>query len=587
MKALKEKRVSLRSFLRRGLVILSLFALVFASCSDSSGGTDNTGGTGGTNPPAPKVISISIIQQPTATNYQGTRADLTGLVAEVLMEGSSTPIRETDISKFTTLPGYIDRAGVNNGDLTLMYLGQAADAMTTKLILPKVIPVTKIEVTQDKQVAWFADQRPDFSGLTLDLTYEGTWDGGAKYVRKSQKMTPAYPNVTYTDIQAKKKVTVTVGPLVGGTTIASPNDSTTTNWENNARSTDFPISAYYEVLGVTVKGIGDYEYYDDNFSKFFNAGSTAVIRGNKSIYPNEIDPDKVYNELKASGVTFEVSYKGTEEKHTLTMDEFVANSKWYYEQQGLGNGVTVANTYMLDMIVAGSDGFKIETTRDGVPVGGGARIFNIIADDELTWNVHLEYAPGNYNTSASLAKVTVPLQMYIFGGDIRKKYNGPTEVTIEGGDGLNATGTNLGIRQIHGSEVTAINQKWKLEGNYAKGRDQKWKVIDITAQMFSDGWFGSSAVAIRDGLGGWASVATHGYQGITGGGGASVINDYNMSVNLNANYEPYLANNGLTSGFYSAGKGQYARTFPLPVYYRGGYIEDDADSTITVDLLVK
>jgi len=61
MKALKEKRIGLRSLWRRGLVILSLFALVFASCDS----TDDDNKT--TTPPSEVwhgVSSIQIIQQP-------------------------------------------------------------------------------------------------------------------------------------------------------------------------------------------------------------------------------------------------------------------------------------------------------------------------------------------------------------------------------------------------------------------------------------------------------------------------------------------------------------------------------------------
>jgi len=70
MKALKEKRISLRSLWRRGLVILSLFALVFVSCSDSSGSTDETTATG------PYPISVEIYNGSLGTQYEGTYFDM-------------------------------------------------------------------------------------------------------------------------------------------------------------------------------------------------------------------------------------------------------------------------------------------------------------------------------------------------------------------------------------------------------------------------------------------------------------------------------------------------------------------------------
>ena len=62
MKALKEKRISLRSLWRRSLVILSLLALVFVACGDGDG-------DGGSNAVwATSVVSIT--GTPTNNSYQ-------------------------------------------------------------------------------------------------------------------------------------------------------------------------------------------------------------------------------------------------------------------------------------------------------------------------------------------------------------------------------------------------------------------------------------------------------------------------------------------------------------------------------------
>jgi len=99
MKALKEKRISLRSLWRRGLVILSLFALVFASCSDSS-----SGGSSSSN--GPRAIGFAIVSGPTNNQYMGQEVDLTGLVVYVrTAEGGSRTVRyEDEPDKFTTNP---------------------------------------------------------------------------------------------------------------------------------------------------------------------------------------------------------------------------------------------------------------------------------------------------------------------------------------------------------------------------------------------------------------------------------------------------------------------------------------------------
>jgi len=73
MKALKEKRISLRSLWRRGLVILSLFALVFASCGDSSSGGDSSVSDG------KRIVKVELLTGPTVDQYLGRPVDLEGV----------------------------------------------------------------------------------------------------------------------------------------------------------------------------------------------------------------------------------------------------------------------------------------------------------------------------------------------------------------------------------------------------------------------------------------------------------------------------------------------------------------------------
>ena len=94
MKALKEKRISLRSLWRRGLVILSLFALVFASCGESSG-VDESGG--------PTIARIKVRDNPKNDQYFGMPVDLTGTTLEVWYTDGKKEI-VTDTSKFTAYP---------------------------------------------------------------------------------------------------------------------------------------------------------------------------------------------------------------------------------------------------------------------------------------------------------------------------------------------------------------------------------------------------------------------------------------------------------------------------------------------------
>ena len=109
MKALKEKRIGLRSLWRRGLVILSLFALVLASCDDTSGG-------GGSSAPSGKVpLEINVIKQPANVSYEGLKVDVTGIQIEArYADNPNKWVPVTDLSQYGVWPKYTQRF---SGDL--------------------------------------------------------------------------------------------------------------------------------------------------------------------------------------------------------------------------------------------------------------------------------------------------------------------------------------------------------------------------------------------------------------------------------------------------------------------------------------
>jgi len=116
MKALKEKRIGLRSLWRRGLVILSLFALVFASCSnETTDGTNNSVSSG-------KVpLEIRVVTPPTKPSYEGIAVDTTGMEIEVRYDSDPNKfVKVTDLSKFGILPKYAQRVGASGNKGTYM-----------------------------------------------------------------------------------------------------------------------------------------------------------------------------------------------------------------------------------------------------------------------------------------------------------------------------------------------------------------------------------------------------------------------------------------------------------------------------------
>jgi hypothetical protein len=214
MKALKEKRIGLRSLLRRGLVILSLFALVFASCADS-GGDDTPTGTN--PPPAAKYLParIEIVSQPTVNSYEGKPVDLTGLEVRVYYDGGpeNNQTLTTKNATFSTYPhtavGVIatdgtDTLWVPQLQYTLLWYSKDADKVFTEIIKldtkgKTVVPIARAETwTQldppdtypvygddDPSLAWsrglrlvgdldakiYVDDYPDFSKYRMQAEY--------------------------------------------------------------------------------------------------------------------------------------------------------------------------------------------------------------------------------------------------------------------------------------------------------------------------------------------------------------------------------------------------------------------------------
>jgi len=207
MKALKEKRVSLRSLFRRSLVILSLLALVFASCGDSGSSNGNGNGPGTeppveppVEPPAKVVSAIVILQQPQVESYQGMKPQLDGLIADVIFtDGSKLTWEEYNPAspQFYAIPNYADKPSYEwdfdaeaedetsveawvNGDTpnSIPYAPQlfqigftGSSGVSTGLMIPLVIPATNIEVDDNGPKILYSDERTLYGDWKYWMTY--------------------------------------------------------------------------------------------------------------------------------------------------------------------------------------------------------------------------------------------------------------------------------------------------------------------------------------------------------------------------------------------------------------------------------
>jgi len=173
MKALREKRVSLRSLFRRSLVILSLLALAFAvsiaGCSSDSdsgdngntgntGNTGDTGNTGSTVAAPPTVVGLQVIKHPNMPSFEGAEPSLEGITVAVTWSDNKT-VLESDASKFAVSPpiAFVANAGTNAGfnkqDYKVRYVGENAwfdygSAYQVPIYIPAVIALAK-DTVQD------------------------------------------------------------------------------------------------------------------------------------------------------------------------------------------------------------------------------------------------------------------------------------------------------------------------------------------------------------------------------------------------------------------------------------------------------
>ena len=197
MKALKEKRISLRSLWRMGLVVLSVFALAFAACGDSDSGDGSTPPTGQGAGSTVVPISMTFEKTPVTVGpvLEGQIVSLVGISAKVVYSDGTTksindptkfvaqpsiydyrlyantpPAASTEFSSFTNEYGEKNNYVINyaeNGAGIVQTI--RADTLGPHLRLVDIV----FTGSMDKQV-YYIDDIPDLTGLTIEGRYSPT-----------------------------------------------------------------------------------------------------------------------------------------------------------------------------------------------------------------------------------------------------------------------------------------------------------------------------------------------------------------------------------------------------------------------------
>jgi len=303
MKALKEKRISLRSLWRRGLVILSLFALVFASCGES----DTPAGTAGG-----KVIAKVVVKTaPTNDQYLGQLVDLEGTVLDVYYaDGTKEPVKYSN-GNFTSVPKVFTGAYIGTNFTGMPNVQIVYNNFSDTIAIPynegvKAWGIVRTDAKSfglvdgpiwgvdpaynslglhltgkpSKEDYYVDDNYFDFSGLTLEADYfylvspptatNPNWD----YLRDKKKV--PFSNVSYAiqpsyklddDKDSSGVIAITVGEDVTNQMYWYMLFAGVTNG-NEGITTSHMLDKVHIVTDITVKGgkpdLGDYYYWEDN-----------------------------------------------------------------------------------------------------------------------------------------------------------------------------------------------------------------------------------------------------------------------------------------------------------------------------------
>jgi len=572
MKALKEKRFSLRSFLRGGIVILSLLALAFVSCgesgSDEPAPTGPTGSTGTTDaPPVPtrhKAVSIYVQGAPTALNYQGAEVDLAGYSFVVTWDDSSTPkFYDTKAALvadgLAVVPPYCDWNGEGAAAGYFYIVDPLNGKKSNDFTLKGVLPLADKGLKADGTPTWYSDRRPDFSGITLTGTYNwkksasgDTWPSASEFGASPTAYTNDALDVYTT---GKKLYTAVDYPNIKSVVTADDGVTTVTvtvgknNTASGAVTTDATFKpTYYRVVKVeAVTPLPDAFFMLDDITKYSKLGLKEGLTDGKD------SNSQMAALFASSGIKFKVYYNNDQDGRVINWDEFVSNT--FYWNQVAGKPANYDAIFFAKGMVD--------------PVTQYVKY-----DDDYNWTFRVNYVPTQYGVTipgagvvydvySGYADVSIPVYEFIELEPVSRatgyKYAdstapwSPNRLFMAGGTAATASGVYNNIKQI-----------WQLTGVYQRGSDRKTsQKIDWAPAMFDN------ARGVGSGVN---------FEGEGQGGNGTI------SQQLKNNVSGQIPGGWLFSGLKS-GEYLWDRGWPLPIVYRGSQLSDETE-TVIVDLYI-
>jgi hypothetical protein len=475
MKALKEKRASLRSLFRRSLVVLSILALALAACGDS-GSSDNGNGGGVNGPEVPPRTARSIILvNPEAMagniHFQGLPPTLTGAFIEVEWSDGTRESFTTLGADFYTIPPAIDNVGTP-GPFRIAHRGSTI--ASNEFTPVHVVTLVNLNWVNTGDVIWYADRRPDFANLTLQGNWE--WEATAAGLNFVDGGTPGTPNFR----TRTAAIPLTAGYPQWGLALEGRNNTRiwaqipngTTPTAPGANAPFFTLTRFLQVHSVEVlTPPADFALFEDHW---FVPGTPPTTAYNQT---------HLVNLVRDNNLQFRIYYDDFTTNRVIGWPEFLAN--WDYAVNEL-ESVTVPGA-TLPVNIGSITDFVFSGGNAGFATGSDQGLLNIDDDTEM-WDFVLFYVPKLYNQSAhptgadthvTMFNVDVPVFFFESLRPVTRRPGLPANANIW--ERQNTTAGPIDLELLR-----AINDRYILTMVYRRGATVRERTTPFTAAMFGN-----------------------------------------------------------------------------------------------------
>jgi len=574
--------------LRGGIVILSLFALAFASCGDSGSDptvpTDPTDPTNPTQPAVPTVVSIGVRGVSVNDSYQGQRPDIEGLFFQVTWsDGKAEFVEGKDAYEkgFYTVPGYVDRYGdgiglSTNVDSNGRYVNESTSpgyfrlahsnggVYSNEFPLYGAIPLAYVIPGDAGGSEWYSDRPPDWSKIEIIGVYawknDNTDTGGNRSARYTAALAAEDPNNETIFVNRKQmkliasdtypEITTWPGTATGKTITVTYGRASSSQTTPNLKTTKFTLGNFYWVTLIEAKAIdAETLYFLEDDLTYKNIGSQSP----------EVKPvsQKMINLMTTAKPRFTVYYTDGKSRD-IEWDEFRANV-----------------LYRNPEAAADPNQFFVMRSQNTRPRRGKATTIawnneeTLDYDqDDYTWTFTMNYVPKAWGTGAYTGWVDIPVPVFELtalnaatkvypSSQVYARFQRSVSPIDEPWPANEASATGE-VNDIY----KQVKDMWKITGVYERSGVRKTETIKWNPSMLNYGR--ASQLLTNNGVGLELN------DGRVGGGGRGVASNW-----LEAN-----------GPFVTSGNGIQIRDYYLPIYYRGERLQDETE-TVTVILFIE